>query len=280
MVKATRTNPYISYNERKTDNKAAVKDNAGKTAPPASSSDLLYSPELSAHMERGGRTHGQNDEPASILDLSLAAQERLFEKKDLESRGAEAAGAQGDPKPPDETRRLTRRLVAAKSTEEVQSVLADTFHSMRQWMKLAAEGDKEAMAVVRRLNRLVSRGSRKIRDLNKEMVMRQRKEKAEKAEKEQLAIRLREELKEAERVRKQRERRYLQERDDHTDDESDEFGPSMVATEAKIRALAAAMVALSPSSPSTVDVGLGDSVASDAGGLENSEVSGGDTPSV
>jgi hypothetical protein len=147
---------------------------------------------------------------------------------------------------------------------------------MREWQKLAAEGDEKAIAVVRKLNRLVSRGNRKIRDLNKEMVLRQRQEKAEEAEREQLAIRLRDELEQAERVRKQRERRYLQDSDENEDDEPAETGPSAVATEAKIRALAAAMTALKSGSANVGDTVSGGSITAGEISFESTEASDGE----
>jgi len=208
---------------------------------------------------------------AAMLDLSQDAREK-FSNMALD---AKELGAENDGRPPDETGRLTRMLVAARSSLEVQSVLADAFNHMREWQKLAAEGDKKAIAVVRKLNRLVSRGHRKVRDLNKEQLLLQRQQKAEKAEQEQIAQRLRTELEQAERMRKQRERRYLQDRDDYNEeDEPTEFGPSTAATEAKIRALAAAMAALSSNQANIGDSGLGDSTTMLDGGIADSDISG------
>jgi len=146
---------------------------------------------------------------------------------------------------------------------------------MREWQKLAANGDKEAIKVVRKLNRLVSRGNRKITDLNKEQVMRLRQQKAENAEKNQQAKRLEQELKEAQRERKARERRYLQERDNDNEDEESEFGPTMAETEAIIRQLAGQMAALKSNA---VDVEVSTSTesmaVSESVGIESAEISG------
>ena len=85
------------------------------------------------------------------------------------------------------------------------------------------------------------------------------------------------ELKEAQRERKARERRYLQERDDENEDEESEFGPTMAETEAIIRQLAGQMAALKTNAvdagnagsfDGTTDMGMGDS------GIESAEVSG------
>jgi len=90
-------------------------------------------------------------------------------------------------------------------------------------------------------------------------------------------------LKEAQRERKARERRYLQERDDDDDEESSEFGPTMAETEAKIRQLAGEMAALKTNAVDagnngSVDVGTGGSFgdASVAGvsGVGSGDVSG------
>ena len=271
MVKATGTSPHVQHNDRKPKNPATVYDHTDRTKPPTTSSDLLYILELSADNEQNP---GQNDESATILDLSKNALEKLRSSAARENERAEEAGE--EVRPSDETRRLTRRLVAARSPDEVQSVLAETYDHMREWLALAATGDKEALAVVRRLSRLVSRGNRKIRDLNKEHVMRQRQEKAEEAEKKQLAQRLRNELKQAEQLRKQRERRYLQERYNDNEDEPAEFGPSMAETDAKIRALAAAMAALNPSSTDFGEAGFSDGMVMGDSSIENSDASGGD----
>jgi hypothetical protein len=279
MVKATGTNTYVQYNDKKTSNPStAANDNADKAKPPTSSSDLYYVLDLSTLKEQDMQSPSQYDESAAILDLSQNTREKLSNNKAIRAREAEEAGAEGDGdgRPPDETQQLTRRLVAAKSTLDVQSILGDAFNSMREWQKLAAEGDEKAIAVVRKLNRLVSRGNRKIRDLNKEMVLRQRQEKAEEAEREQLAIRLRDELEQAEHVRKQRERRYLQDRDEYEDDEPTETGPSAAATEAKIRALAAAMVALKSGSANVGDAVSSGSMSTGDIGIESAEMSDGE----
>ena len=238
-------NPYIRHSDNKYNTPKTGKNQVDKSAPDKNPSDIQDTIDLS-----GKKKHtSKSDETAAILELSEETRERLSTKtlgKNERAEAAEAAEGEGEEaRPSDDTRKLTRMLVAAKTPDEVQNVLADTYNHMREWQKLAANGDKEAIKVVRKLNRLVSRGNRKITDLNKEIVMHQRQQRAEKAEKNQQAKRLEQELKEAQRERKARERRYLQDRDDENEDEeSSEFGPTVAETEAKIRQLSAQMAAL------------------------------------
>jgi len=254
-------------------------------------SENMKRPDADSAKKNTAEAHGRfNDEqPAYIveksdrndvqkyIELHKKAREKL-EKNTLArvDRSIDAPAKDDVTRPPDETQRLTRMLVAARSTTEVQSVLSDAFNHMRDWQRLAAEGDKKAMAVVRKLSKLVSRGNRKIRDLHKEQVMLQRQKKAEKAQQEQIARRLREELKQAERLRKQRERRYLQERDNNNEYEPPEFGPSMAATEAKIRALAASMAALSANTSDNSSPGTDNSATIAGSDTEGADVSNGE----
>ena len=229
MINPASTNSYVRHTNNKHSTQATTKDQAVNSKKDITPPDVLY-----------------------ILDLSSMknedTQEKLGNRSIRENERAEAAAAaeaEGeDGRPEDETRKLTRMLVAAKTPDDVQNVLMDVYGHMREWQALAAAGDKKAIAVVKKLNKLIARGNRKIRDLNEEMVKHQKQQRAEKAEKEQLAKRLELELKEAQRKRKERERKYLQERDNDEEDESAETGPTMAETEMKIRQLAAAMAAL------------------------------------
>jgi len=255
------------------------------------SSDDSYEPmtsdnspmEAYNNFKQSTQNTSQLDESTDILDLTREALEKFGNKSIIENERPQAAEAGGEEvRPEDETRKLTRMLVNARTPDEVQSVLADTFNHMREWQALAASGDKEAIKVVRKLGRLISRGNRKVSDLHKEIVMHQRQRRAEKAEKNQEAKRLELELKEAQRKRKERERRYLQERDNNNEDEESEFGPTMAETEAKIRQLAGAMAALKTN---TVDIQISDSsidgiAVSEGGGIQGAEVSGQESSDV
>jgi len=286
MVSSTITNPYMRHSSNKASTPPTAKSNVDKSAPNKNPSDILDILDLSGKKNKNGASTFQNDDSAAILDLTEEIREKLSNKAFGGNERAEAAEGveeEGeDERPSDDTRKLTRMLVDAKRPDEVQNVLVDVYNHMREWQKLAANGDKEAIRVVRKLNRLISRGNRKITDLNKEIVMHQRQQRAENAEKKQEAIRLELELKEAMRERKARERRYLQERDDENEEEESETGPTMAETEAKIRQLAAQMAALKTnavdagnSSSTSFDSSTStDSSGTDSGGTEGAEVSG------
>jgi len=282
MVNSTNTNPYVRHTNNKYNAPSSMKNQVDETAPYRSQSDLYDILDLSGRKKHEGKHAHKPDEIAAFLELTEEAREKLSNKAFGGNERAEAAAAaegEGEEvRPSDDTRKLTRMLVAASTPIDVQNLLTDTYNHMREWQKLAANGDKEAIKVVRKLNRLVSRGNRKITDLNKEIVMHQRQQRAEKAEKNQQAKRLELELKEAQRERKARERRYLQERDnENEDEESTEFGPSMAETEAKIRQLSAKMAALKTNAvdAGSVDPGSIEGAAiSGDGGFEGAEMSG------
>jgi len=281
MINSTGTSTYVQYSNSKHTAPGAVKSHADKSSPYKNPSDALYILDLSGIKNKGEAKTYQDDESAAILEFTEETRERLSTKSLRETERTEATESEGeDIRPTDETRKLTRMLVAAKTQDEVQGVLMDTYNHLREWQKLAANGDKVAIKVVRKLNRLVSRGNRKITDLNKEMLMHQRQQRAEKAEKNQQAKRLELELKEAQRERKARERRYLRERDDDNEDEESEFGPTMAETEAKIRQLAAQMAALKTNAVDAGNVSTGNdssfdsTTTAESSGIESAEVSG------
>jgi len=267
----------VRSSDSKHNTSSTKKNHSDKTTQHETPPDKQYILELSGLNKQSETAVYQDYKTVAILELSEETREKLGNMKLRENERAEAAEEEGEgERPSDETRKLTRMLVAAKTSDEVQSVLMDTYGHMREWQKLAANGDKEAIKVVRKLNRLISRGNRKVSDLHKEMVMHQRQQRAEKAERNQEARRLENELKEAQRERKARERRYLQERDDDNDDEeSSEFGPTMAETEAKIRQLAGEMAALKTNAVDVGNTGSFDGMAADldGGGIESAEVS-------
>ena len=178
------------------------------------------------------------------------------------------AEEQNDGNPRDETQRLTRALVAAKTRMEVQNVLSEVFKCLLPWQMAAAKGDEKAAAVVRKLNKLISRSNRKMRDLNKEDSLRMQKERAEKKEQKHLEEKVRIELKRAEQERKQREKKYLHEPNNYTNKSPGIPSPSLAATEAKIRALAQQM-AQNSSATMTGSISMpslaGSTIAADGG---------------
>jgi len=158
-----------------------------------------------------------------------------------ENMRAKADEQSNNGNPKDETQRLTRALVAAKTTMEVQNVLSEAFKCLFPLQMAAAKGDEKAAAIVIKLNKLISRSNRKIRDLNKEESLRMRKDRAEKREQKNLEEQARLELKRAEQERKQREKKYLHEAETAKNKFPGIPSPSLAATEAKIRALAQQM---------------------------------------
>lgn len=219
------------------------------------------------------------DDNKDTLELSPEAQEHYWGTKmaGIHTERPEDDGEGGEIE--DETRKLTRRLVAAKTTLEVQDVLAAAHKNKLNLHMAAAQGDKKAAAIIRRLNRLISRGSRKVRDLHKEQMMLIRQQQAEAKAKAELAKKIRDELKRAQLERANRERRYL--RDRLEDDEENApaiSGASLAAAEAKIMALAQAMTALSSPAIGGGDMSFGDSGAalSDGGGGYDTAIGGAD----
>ena len=194
--------------------------------------------------EKWGSFHA--DETKDTLDLSQEAQE-LFWSNETANIYAERPEDDGEGgRIEDESRKLTRRLVAAKTTLEVQDVLSAAHKNKMDLHMAAAQGDKRAAAIIRRLNRLISRGNRKVRDLNKEQIMLIKQQQAEAKAKEQIAKKLRDELKRTQIERTNRERRYLRDRLEDDEENSPMIsGASQAATEAKIMALAQAMASLS-----------------------------------
>jgi len=280
MVNATKINIHIRHSEKR-QNFSKVSE---ESTVQSEKHESFYTLDLSGINGKEGHGAYAHDDSAAFLDLSEEIKEKLAGGMSVEESDTEAVEGNSESELTDETRRLTRKLVAARSTIQVQDVLREAYMSMKDWLMAAASGDKKAMAVIRKLQKLVRRGNRKVSDLNKEQVLRDRRDKAEKKEQEQIAQKLRDELKRAIQTRKLRERRYLQDKDDDNEDEQDPFGPSMAATEAKIQALAQAMAALStsPGSGAGTDMGTGDmgsfseGSASAEGGIEGAEATGAD----
>ena len=193
------------------------------------------------------------EEPAVFLELSEDIFKKPWDSSLIEDKRNKAQEMNKDDGPIDDSRRLMRLLVAARSQQEVRSVLSEVAKRMLGWHMAAAQGDEKAAAVIRRLNKIMSRGNRKVRDLNKAEAMLRKQKRAEKAEQEHLAKKIKQELERAEKERKQRERKYLNE----YDPENKHKGPprpSLAALEAKINALAHSMAQLSVSPSGTVDI--------------------------
>jgi len=204
-----------------------------------------------------------DEEPAATLELSDEALKNP--RKTLtpeESRNNDTA-ANSSGGLIDDSGKLTRRLVAASTQEEVRLVLSDVYKNILSWQMAAAGGDEKAGAVVRRLNRLIRRCNRKIRDLNKEEAKLQQQQRAEKAKQEYLERKLREELKRAEKERKNRERQYLHDHDSPKDETKHPPRPSVSALERKIIALSMSLEQLS-TSPGGTDLSPADGASAAA----------------
>ena len=124
-------------------------------------------------------------------------------------------GISGGKKTPiiDNSASLTRRLVNASKQFEVRQVIGEAFKNISQLRLAVAFADEKdakiARALIRRLERLIRRGNKKVTDLNREDGMERRKKKAESEQKEKLAKAIEEELRLRVRQRKSRERGYL-----------------------------------------------------------------------
>ena len=152
-------------------------------------------------------------EPEALLDLSFDARNSDRENSVLKSLRPQRNNETNTSNIDDPTRRLTRRLVAARTTMQVQTVLRDAFKSMGDILHAAATGDEEAQQILNRLQRLIRRATRKVRDLNSEDDVRRRENQARRREMEQLARKFEEELKRRLAERRRREENYLRDND-------------------------------------------------------------------
>jgi hypothetical protein len=98
---------------------------------------------------------------------------------------------------------------------QVRQVMSEASSSLIQLRLVAATAEKEEAAAarggIRRLERLLSRGAKKIRSLDKENAMRVRKKRAEQNEQKERAKKIEDELRKKEKARKAREQSYLRE---------------------------------------------------------------------
>ena len=192
-------------------------------------------------------------EPAVILELSF---ESFYKSVNEKKPGADLAVPKQDSKGSgvdDHSGRLTKMLVAARSPEEVQAVLSQAYKNLGDALKAAAGGDEDAMAVVKRLHKLIRRANRKTRDLMKEGATRKKQKNAEREKLEQLSKQLELELKIKIAERKQREKKYLLDAHLPSNKKHNPLnGVSAAALEAKIRMIEM-MYAMTHASPGTSD---------------------------
>jgi hypothetical protein len=171
-------------------------------------------------------------EPAATLEISGAA--RADEMASPEDKG-----------PGDKSGKLTRRLVTASFQGEVQAIISEAYENLSDWIKAAMSGGEntgKAFAAIRRLNRLIQRCMRKIGDLDKEDVLRQKQVRAEKKQEQLRAKQIQAELNKRLYERRKREQGYLR---DAREMDGVEKIPGMGLTPAQLQAqLSAAAQAL------------------------------------
>ena len=182
------------------------------------------------------------EEPPVLLELSFDALNKDTLSKTFSADTSKAGAAGKGNGLIDNSGKLTKLLVSAKSKGEVQNILSRAYENLGEAIKAAASGDSDAMEVVRRLNKLIRRANRKFRDLTKESEVRDKQKRAEKKELEMLAQQLKDELKRKIAERKQRERRYLRDADPKDGNKRPPpIGVSAAAVEAKMLELALKM---------------------------------------
>lgn len=116
-------------------------------------------------------------------------------------------------KPQDNSSELTKRLVAAAGQFEVRQITAEANTSLvklRMYAGISTGKDKEiAEAYIKRLEKLLSRADRKIKDLNNEDIMKLEQARAKKKNQQKRAEEIKAELRKQKVLRKQREQNYL-----------------------------------------------------------------------
>ena len=209
------------------------------------------------------------DEPEEI-------EEELFFGFQIDEAEEAAPGGDGKADLEDASRRLTQWLVSSKTQFEVSLVIGEAHQHIGKLRMVMMSGDDESIkaanAIIRKLEKLVRRGNRKLRDLGQEDVMRREQKKAENDEKFHRAKQIELQLKRRIKERKKREEEYLNEKDDDDDDTifdklksikpSNHHTKLSAADEAKIKAEAEAQAAME------IAAGMSSSMDSGAGGSD------------
>jgi hypothetical protein len=179
----------------------------------------------------------------------------------------------------DNSGNLMSRLVRAQKQDMVRLVISEAYKSLGEWLKASMGGDskeaEKAFAVIKRLNRVIRRATRKVADLNKEDVVRRSQKRAEKKEREVEAKKFRAELKRRIAERKLRENSYLREVAVQCGGSSGPNCPnpmSLDELQAKIQSLAAELNALAM----TADIASAPPGDAAAGGGEAAVTEGGE----
>lgn len=179
-------------------------------------------------------------------------------------------------KPSDSSSQLTKRLVNAVGDFEVRMVMSQASSSMINLRIIAALGEPEdkekAKAILAKLEKLIGRAQKKLRDLSNESALQRQKVKSEQKKQTRRTEEIKEELRSRQRVRMARENGYLLEatqqiiiglsgeKDKRTRNTNDRLD---TATEAQIAILAEVMAVAEVSAES---VGGGGDVGTEVGG--------------
>lgn len=198
----------------------------------------------------------------------------------------EAKFKMSNSKPSDSSVQLTRRLAAASTDFEIQSVIAKAGSSMVSLRLIASigEGDdkKKAKEYLRKLEKLMDRASGKLKDLRNEAGLEQQRNRAEKQKQERRTEEIKAELRKRRRDRHNRENSWLREAANDSlmtaaspgrakDDPADRLD---AASEAEI-AMEAEAIATAETAAAGGDVSAGGGEISTGGGGE-AAVSGGE----
>lgn len=228
------------------------------------------------------------DDLAAVLELSAEEESILAEqlnkeekdpfglKKALEDAEKTSAVQPNKNALEDNSGTLTRRLVAAISQEEVLSVISEAFKNMSAVRMAAAMGEgkdaKKAFAIIKRLNKLIARAQRKMKDLGKEAMLLQKRQRAEKRKQEFFAKQIREELERHIRERKQREKTYLRDARPLREEDYAQSGPEPMTRaelEAKVMVLSQSMAQIYSPAAVGVTVAVGETALADGAAVSS-----------
>lgn len=218
-----------------------------------------------------------DEQPALEKEQPEVAVREEIDGNAMYTGSEEKVAAKSSSKLTDNSSQLIRRLVAAISQFEVRQVVSEASKNLVELYMAAATGDadtaKAARAIIRKLEKTIKRGYRKMADLGKEENMKLKQIRAEQKKERQRAKEIGKELREHIRKRKIREKRYLNERDDENKNgEKYMNGTLDAATEAQIAIQAQMQAAMEAASVQSAG-GVGE-VAADISGAPSGESSG------
>lgn len=179
-------------------------------------------------------------------------------------------------KPRDNAAALTSRLVMAGTPFQVQAIAAEAGSNLTSLRATAAldkgENAQLAKACIARLEKLIGRCRRKVRDLNDEELTQARQKKAQEQNLQKRAERIKQELRKKQTLRAARENAWLHDLGKpvaawaRQDDDQQQAQAVEAALEAEAMAIAAAEVAIDAAAPGAE--GGAEAVAAEGGGGE------------